>query len=139
MATAWKNPTRPTENQITQCYDDGVVTVYAVTDAAAPGYQPKPQLVMPPKAVLRYEEQRLGIQRYYEAMQNQVQVDRVIRTPRYGQITNQDVAITEDGRQYRIDLVQTVQNVWPATQDLTLSKIEQIYKVSEPGNGEVGL
>ena len=135
MAAPWRAPTRPTENQITQCYDDGVVTVYAVVDAAAPGYQPKPQLVTPPKAVLRYEEQRLGLQRYYEAMQNQIQVERVIRTPRRGQITNQDVAITEDGRQYRIDLVQTVQNVWPASQDLTLAKIEQIYDVSESDTG----
>ena len=138
MAAPWRAPTRPTENQITQCFDDGVVTVYAVTDAAAPGYQPKPQLVAPPKAVLRYEEQRLGLQRYYEALQNQIQVERVIRTPRHGQITNQDVAITEDGRQYRIDLVQTVQNVWPASQDLTLAKIEQIYDVSESDTGEVG-
>lgn len=138
MATAWRAPTRPTENQITQCYDDGVVTVYAVTDTAAPGYQPRPQLVKPPKAVLRYEEQRLGLQRYYEALQNQIQVERVIRTPRYGQITNQDVAVTEDGRQYRIDLVQTVQNVWPASQDLTLARIDQIYEVSESDTGEVG-
>lgn len=137
MAAAWKAPTRPTENQITQCFGDGVVTVYAVTDAAAPGYQPKPQLVKPPKAVLRYEEQRLGIQRYYEAMQNQIQVERVIRTPRYGQITNQDIAMTEDGRQYRIDLVQTVQNVWPASQDLTLVRIEQIVLVSDSDTEEV--
>ena len=53
MATAWKAPTRPSENQITQVFDDGVVTVYAVTNAAAPSYQPKPQLTKPPKAVLR--------------------------------------------------------------------------------------
>ena len=135
MATARKAPTRPTENQVTQCYNDGVVTVYAVTDSAAPGYQPRPNLVQPPKAVLRYEEQRLGIQRYYEAKQNQIQAERVIRTPRYGQVTNQDVAITEDGRQYRIDMVQTVKNVWPASQDMTLARIEQIYEVSEPDTG----
>ena len=137
MAAVWKAPTRPTENQITQCFDDGVVTVYAVTDAAAPGYQPKPQLVQPPKAVLRYEEQRLGIQRYYDALQNQIQVERVIRTPRHGQITNQDVAVTEDGRQYRIDLVQTVANVYPPSQDLTLAKITQAFDVSDSDTGEV--
>lgn len=139
MATAWKAPTRPSENQITQVFDDGVVTVYAVTDAAAPGYQPKPQLVTPPKAVLRYEEQRLGIQRYYDALQNQIQVERVIRTPRHGQITNQDVAVTEDGRTYRIDLVQTVDNVWPASVDLTLVRYDQIPDVSDSDTGEVGL
>lgn len=138
MATAWKAPTRPSENQITQVFDDGVVTVYAVTNAAAPGYQPKPQLVKPPKAVLRYEEQRLGIQRYYDALQNQIQVERVIRTPRHGHITNQDVAVTEDGRTYRIDLVQTVDNVWPASVDLTLVRYDQIPDVSESDTEEVG-
>ena len=138
MATAWKAPTRPSENQITQVFDDGVVTVYAVTNAAAPGYQPKPQLVQPPKAVLRYEERRLGIQRYYNALQNQIQVERVIRTPRHGQITNQDVAVTEDGRRYRIDLVQTVENIWPASVDLTLVRYDQLPDVSESDTGEVG-
>ena len=139
MATAWKAPTRPSENQITQVFDDGVVTVYAVTHPPAPRYQPKPQLMKPPKAVLRYEEQRLGIQRYYDALQNQIQVERVIRTPRHGQITNQDVAVTEDGRTYRIDLVQTVDNVWPASVDLTLVRYDQIPDVSDSDTGEVGL
>ena len=133
MATAWRAPTRPTENQITQCYDDGVVTVYAVTDTAAPGYQPRPQLVKPPKAVLRYEEQRLGLQRYYEALQNQIQVERVIRVQRAGQITNQDVAETEDGRRYRIDLVQSVDNVWPPSLDLTLAKYAQGEEANRNG------
>ena len=136
MATAWRAPTRPRDNEITQAYNDGVVTVYAVADAAKPGYQPVPQLVQPPKAVLRYEEQRLGIQRYYAAQQHQIQVERVLRTPRYGQITNQDVAVTEDGRQYRIDLVQSVPDVWPASQDLTLAKIAQQFDVSNLDTGE---
>lgn len=134
---AWKAPYRPRDNQITQNFSDGVVTVYAVTDAAEPGYQPKPQLVQPAKAVLRYEEQRLGLQRYYEAQQNQVQIERVIRTPRAGHVSSQDVAITEDGRQYRIDLVQSADNVYPPSQDLTLAKIEQIFQVSDSDTGEV--
>jgi len=128
----WKAPFRPrTDNRVTQNFYDGIVTVYAVTDAANPGYQPKPKLVQPPKAVLRYDEQRLGIQRYYEAMQNQIQVERVLRIPRYGNITNQDIAITEDGRQYRIDLVQNVSEVYPSSVDITLTKIEQEYEVPE--------
>lgn len=134
---AWKAPYRPRDNQITQNFSDGVVTVYAITDAAEPGYQPKPQLVQPAKAVLRYEEQRLGLQRYYEAQQNQVQIERVIRTPRAGHVSSQDVAITEDGRQYRIDLVQSADNVYPPSQDLTLAKIEQIFQVSDSDTGEV--
>ena len=47
-----------------------------------------------------------------------------------GIITNQDVAITEDGRQYRIDMVQTAQGIYPASIDITLAKIEQEYEVA---------
>ena len=129
---SWKAPYRP-NNEVTQDFNDGVVTVYEVTDSAPPGYQPKPTLVQPPKAVLRYEERRLGLQRYYEAMQNQIQVERVIRVPRAGKITSQDVAETEDGRRYRIDLIQTVDGVWPPSQDLTLVK----YQQEEGQNGVV--
>lgn len=125
MAAPWRAPTRPTERDVTQPFDDGIVTIYAVTDAAQPGYQPKPELVQPAKAVLRYQEQRLGIQRYYDALQNQIQVERVIRVPRYGGVTNQDAAVAEDGRTYRIDLVQSVENVWPPCVDLTLVKFSQ--------------
>ena len=121
---SWKAPYRP-NNEVTRDFNGGVVTVYEVTDSAPPGYQPKPTLVQPPKAVLRYEERRLGLQRYYEAMQNQIQVERVIRVPRAGKITSQDVAETEDGRRYRIDLIQTVDGVWPPSQDLTLVKYQQ--------------
>ena len=123
---AWTAPFRPrTDNGVTQNFGDGVVAIYTVKDVAQPGYQPKPELVQPAKAVLRYQEQRLGIQRYYDALQNQIQVERVIRVPRYGGVTNQDAAVTEDGRTYRIDLVQSVENVWPPCVDLTLVKYEQ--------------
>ena len=126
----WKAPYRPS-NEVTQGYNSGVVTVYAVTDSARPGYQPVEALIE--KIKLRYEEQRLGLQRYYDAMQNQIQVERVIRVPRAEQITSQDVAETEDGRRYRIDLVQTVDGVWPPSQDLTLVK----YQQEEGQNGVV--
>ena len=117
----WTAPYRPA-NEVTQDYNDGIVTIYAAADSAQPGYQPKPTLTK--KYALRYDEQRVGIQRYYEAMQNQVQVERVLRVPRV-KITNQDIAETEDGVKYRIDLVQTVDLVYPPSLDLTLTRYEQ--------------
>lgn len=120
----WKAPHRPREdNAVTQNFGNGLVTVCTVSDAAKPGYQPVPELT--PKYTLRYAEQRLGIQRYYSAAQNQIEVERVIRVPRAGVITNQDVAITEDGRHYRIDLVQAVTDAYPPSLDLTLVKYDQ--------------
>lgn len=121
---AWKAPFRPrTDNGVTQGYNDGLVMIYSVTDSAAPGYEPKPQLTK--KLALRYEERSLGIRRYYEAMQNQISVERVVRCPRVAGVTNQDVAQTEDGTYYRIDLVQAVTDVYPPSMDLTLAKYIQ--------------
>ena len=120
----WRAPYRP-GSEVTQPYNDGVVTVYAVTDTA---------LIR--KVTLRYEEQRLGIQRFYSGKQNQAEIERVVRTPRLGCVSSQDVAVTEDGRQYRIDMVQSVPDIWPASMDLTLAKVAQNYDVSDLDTGE---
>lgn len=118
----WKAPNRP-NHEITQPYNDGVVIVYAAENVAKPGYAPKVELT--PKVALPYAEQRLGIQRYYQGMQNQMEIERVIRVPKSIQVNSQDVAETEDGRKYRIDLVQNVLDVYPPSLDLTLVKVSQ--------------
>lgn len=130
---SWKAPHRP-KGEVTQAYNDGVVTVYAVTDAGPPGGLPVEKPVK--KAVFRYEERRLGLQRYYEGKQNQVEVERVLRTPRRKGVSSQDLAVTEDGQQYRIDLVQSATDVYPPSMDLTLTRITQKYDVSNSDTGE---
>lgn len=130
-----KTPFRPTSD-ISQGYTSGVVRIYSVENAAAPGYKPVERLVY--RLTLRYEEQRLGIQRYYSGQQNQSQIERVIRVPRAGRVSNQDVAITEDGFRYRIDLVQAVTDVYPPSSDLTLARLDQNYLLDdelEEGDG----
>lgn len=125
----WKAPFRPREERITQDFNDGLVTICTVTDAARPGYQPRPEPA--PKLTLRYQERRLGIQRVYLAKQDQVELERVLRVPRTGRVSAQDLAVTEDGRQYRVDLIQSVDGVYPPSEDLTLAKLEQKYDVSK--------
>lgn len=127
-----KTPFRP-GNEISQTYNDGLVTIYRLTDSSEPGYMPKPQPVR--VALLRYEEQRLGLTRYYSAMQNNVQVERVVRVPQGTPIAAQDIAVTEDGQEYGIDLIQTVEGVWPPSLDVTLAKVSQ-RRVTAPGAGE---
>lgn len=124
----WKAPYRP-NNQITQAFNSGLVKIYTVKNVAAPGYKPVEKLVY--KLALRYDEQRLGVQRYYSGQQNQSQIERVIRTPRAGKVSNQDVAITEEGHKYRIDLVQAVMEVYPSSQDLTLARLDQDYEIDD--------
>lgn len=118
----WQMPRRP-DNRITQTYNDGVATVYSVSDEAEPGYQPVEKLSF--KVLLHYEERRAGLQRHYAARQNQIHVERVIRVPHAGAVTTQDVVMDEEGRRYRIDLVQLVPDVYPLSDDLTLVAYEQ--------------
>lgn len=122
-----KLPFRPDDRRITQSYRDGVVRIYTVTDAAQPGYQPKPALTL--AETLFYQERRVGLQRYYSSKQAQVQVERVIRTQTRPAVNPQCIAVTEDGTQYGIDLVQQLQDVYPPSMDLTLVRIEQKYEV----------
>ncbi len=121
-----KKPTRP-NNEISQQYNSGFLVVYAVSDEAEAGYQPK--LTLSEKVRLRYEERRLGLNRLYLARQDQVEISRVVRVPRRLEVSPQDVAITEDGRQYRIDSVQAVQDIWPASMDLSLAQLTENYEV----------
>nr|DAI71661.1 MAG TPA: hypothetical protein [Caudoviricetes sp.] len=122
-----KLPFRPDDRRITQSYRDGVVRIYTVTDAAQPGYQPKPALTL--AETLFYQERRVGLQRYYSSKQAQVQVERVIRTQTRPAVNPQCIAVTEDGTQYGIDLVQQLQDVYPPSMDLTLIRIAQKYEV----------
>lgn len=124
----WRAPSRPT-HEISQSYNDGVVTIYAVTDKAEPGNMPT--MEMTKCITLQYEEQRLGLTRYYAAAQAMSQVERVIRVPRHPAVNAQMMAITEDGRKYRIDLVQSTENIYPPSLDLTLSKVTHDYEVKD--------
>mgnify|MGYP003177884524 FL=1 len=96
-------------------------------DGAAPGFRPAPVLAL--KATLRYQERYLGINRLYSGRQNQVDIQRILRVQKVPGVSNQDVAITEDGQRYRIDSVQHVPDVYPPCMDLTLAKVEQEYEV----------
>lgn len=121
---AWKAPFRPrTDNGITQNFNDGEITIYRTEDRAQPGYYP--QIELSKKVKLRYEKRSFGFQRYYAAAQNLIEVKRVVRVPQHPDVTNQDVAQTEDGTYYRIDHVQDVVDVYPPCMDLTLAKYTQ--------------
>lgn len=122
MARARKLPFR-SDNLISQPLNDGIVQICRVVDVSESGYRPVKKLE--PIVTLRYENQRVGIQRYFSSMQNQIQVDKVIRVQKALEITNQNVAVTEDGAEYRIDLVQDVTGIFPRCVDLTLTRIEQ--------------
>lgn len=120
-----KAPFRRTD-EISQQYNDGVVKIYTVKDIAEPGYQPVAGLEL--RYTLRFQERVLGINRLYLSRQNQAEIQRVIRVQRVD-ISSQDVAITHDGKQYRVDTVQAVADAYPPSLDLSLKAIEQKFEV----------
>ena len=56
-------------------------------------------------------------------------IQRILRVTKVAGVSNQDVAITEDGQQYRIDSVQNVLDVYPSCMDLTLATVKEKYEV----------
>lgn len=109
-------------NEISQTYNDGIVRIYSVEDGADPGHMPEEKLTL--KAQLLYAEQRVGISRFYTAQQYHDDVERLVRVQRAGVIANRDIAVTEDGQRYNIAMVQTVENSFPPSLDLTLTRIK---------------
>ena len=119
----WKSPNRPT-HEISQSFNDGIINIFTVSDVAKPGRKPVQSLTQ--LLTLKYEERKLGIQRYYSGQQNQTEISRVIRVPQPPhEITNTMIAATEKSTQYRIRLVQMVRDVYPPCYDLTLERITQ--------------
>lgn len=112
-------------HDVTQPFNSGIVQIYRVSDEATPGYRPRPVRVL--VETLRYEERTLGLTRYYAAKEAQVEVQRVIRTPHRRGVSPQDIAVTEDGSAYRIDLIQGVSS-FPPSMDLTLTRYDQQWK-----------
>lgn len=123
-----RNPFRP-GIEISQPFNSGVVSIYRVTDEGESGYAPVPRLEL--RVRLHYEERKLGLIRFYSAKQVQVKVEKVLRVRRRPEISPQDVAVTQDGRQYRIELIQMAEGVYPPSLDLTLANIQQIYELPE--------
>lgn len=106
----WKAPYRP-NNDVTQPYNDGVVDFYAVENIAEPGYKPKEGLKL--KEPLYFETLRAGIDRIYAGKQNQAEIESVIRVQKRDTISSQDVAVLNNGKQYGVETVQDVTDVWP--------------------------
>ena len=129
----------------TQSYNDGVVSIYTVSDVSQPGGMPVEALTL--KEALRYEERTVGLTRFYAALQNNVNIKYVLRCPRIRSISTQDVAVPVDGKQYKIVQIQYPQDVEPPSMDLTLEELSplltycsrrrnQILRTVDPEKGD---
>lgn len=128
----WKAPYRP-NNKVTQPFNDGIVQIFTVENVAEPGDMPKESLVL--KETLRFESQRLGINRLYMSKQNQAEIEAVLRVPNRNTVSNQDIAVMngDETKQYAVESIQTVMDVWPPSMDIALKRIEQKYEIPKEG------
>ena len=114
----------------TQSYNDGVITIYAVSNVASPGSMPVDKITL--KESLRYDERTVGLNRFYAAMQNNVNIKYVLRAPRIRAVSTLDVAIPNDGKQYKIVQIQYPKDVEPPSMDLTLEELTPVYDIWQP-------
>lgn len=114
-----------------QSYNDGIVKIYSVSDTSIAGGMPTDMLTL--KQTLRYHERTVGLTRFYTAKQANVEVKYVLRCPRLRNVSAQDIAIPNDGKQYRIAQVQYPEDIEPPVVDLTLEELQQDYDITEGG------
>lgn len=111
-----------------QTFNDGIVNIYSVKNIAEPGNMPKEGLTLK-VGPLRYKERTVGMSRYWTAMQAQARIDTVLRVQRIRGVSVQDIAVPNDGEQYRIKQIQYPEDVVPDVMDLSLERIDAKYDI----------
>lgn len=114
-----------------QVFNNGLVRICSVENVAEEGKKPKLELKL--KNTLRFRERTIGINRYYQALQANAKITKLIRCLRLETISTQDMAIIE-GLQYGIRLIQYPDNIIPKVMDLTLERIESDYDLARDNN-----
>lgn len=110
-----------------QTYNDGFCAVYGVENIAEQGAKPVKGLREKfPR--IPFERLKVGLTRYYEAMQADVRVQELVRIPRQRLIHTNDVCVIS-GNQYRIVQVQDVPDTLPPSTDLSLERVEVDYDI----------
>lgn len=107
-------------------FNDGTACFYRVENISVKGDKPEDGLVK--KAELRFNYETIGVKRSYEAMQANVRLDEMIRTPMNRSISSQDIVIV-CGRQYRIEQVQHDKTTKPPSSRFSLSRSEADYDI----------
>lgn len=118
------------KNQIMfQTFNDGICSIYEQQNTSTPGNKPKMQLRRIAERV-PYETRKVGIRRFYDAKQENVEIERLIRIPAPFCVSTQNICIL-GGVQYGIYQVQDVLDSIPRSKDLALKRLEEKYEVGE--------
>lgn len=108
-----------------QKFNDGIVDIYEVKNAAEKGDRKKDKLFI--RYHVRFGYNTIGVKRNFEAMQAQVSLAELISVPLHRDISPQDVAVISK-KQYCIEQVQHKTDTLPPTSLLSLSRLEADYE-----------
>lgn len=114
-----------------QSFNDGVVKIYAVENISQPGGMPMEGIVL--KQTLRYKERTVGLARRDYGRQDGAEIKYVLRCPCRREVSSLDIAIPNDGKQYRIWNVQYPEDIEPPVMDITLQELDAEYDIKEGG------
>lgn len=111
-------------------FDDGIVRIYQLNNIAPNGEKPKYKLTL--RSAFYFGFDVLGINRYYTALQAKVQLSHIINVPGWDVVSPTDIAVLEDGTQYRIPMIQPMldDNALRITK-LSLERISQAYEYAD--------
>lgn len=117
-------------------FDDGILTIYTVTNTAQPGQMPVEGLEEKEKYYYGFDT--LGINRYYTALQAQQQIEAVVNVPGWGDIAATDICALDNGDQFRIVMRQaTLDDNGLRITKLSLERIDEKYAIN-PAEGSGG-
>lgn len=111
-------------------FDDGILTVYNVKNIAQPGDRPVQGLEKKGQYYFGYA--RIGVTRYYNAMQASQEVSAVVNIPGWNDVKNTDVVVVSEtpDLQYQVGFVQPeFDENGLRIMKLTLGRIGQKYEV----------
>lgn len=114
------------KNQFSFC--DGIAKIYKTENIAESGNAPVEGLIL--KGTVRFEYRTVGYNRFFTALQNQVQISKMILIPMGICVTPQDIVIlSNDTKQYVIAQIQDKTDTAPYTKLLSLKRIEAMYDI----------
>lgn len=108
-----------------QTFNDGICSIFGKSNNSKPGNMPVIGLEKKEDRV-PFERRKVGIRRFYDAKQENVEIELLLRIPAAFHVSTQDICIVS-GVQYGIHQVQDVTDTMPQSKDISLKRLEEKY------------
>lgn len=108
--------------------DSGIIKICSLEKVNEQGKMPR--FILVEKCSVFYEERTIGVTRLYAALGANQKLDIVARVWENRETLVDDIAVLEDGNQYRITAIQHLLNDdGLRVSDLTLERLDSLYDV----------